>query len=73
MIKVSYLNDEEKSAANKVKDKIDSFKRIFYANNCAPQREKELDLLILGQQTYQELLDEGTEVGLDTVLDLNIK
>ena len=47
--------------------------KVFYTNNCAPQREEELDLLILGQQTYQELLDEGTEVGLDTVLDLNIK
>ena len=30
-------------------------------------------ILISDQQTYQELLDKGTEVGLDTVLDYTIK
>ena len=73
LIEVSNLSDEEKAAAKQVEDKIDSLTQLFNANSCSPEQEEELAILISGQQTYQELLDEGTEVGLDTVLDYTIK
>lgn len=73
LIEVSNLNDEEKAAANQVEEKIDSLSRLYNANSCSPEQEEELAILISGQQTYQELLDKGTEVGLDTVLDFTIK
>ena len=73
LIEVSNLSDEEKAAANQVEDKIDSLTQLFNANSCSPEQEEELAILISGQQTYQELLDKGTEVGLDTVLDYTIK
>jgi len=65
LIEVSNLNDEEKAAANQVEEKIDSLSRLYNAKSCSPEQEEELAILISGQQTYQELLDKGTEVGLD--------
>ena len=47
---------------------------LLYNNNkSSPQEEEELAILISTQPTLNEILEEGTEIGLDTVLDFTIK
>ena len=50
-----------------------AFPFAFTAENGMPEQEEELAILISNQPTHQELLDTGTEIGLDTVLDFTIK
>ena len=46
---------------------------LYNDNKSSPAEDEELAILISNQPTHQEILDVGTEIGLDTVLDYTIK
>ena len=73
LIEVSKLSNAEKAAAILAQHRINQLTVLFNTDNCSPEQEEELAILISNQPTHQELLDTGTEIGLDSVLDFTIK
>ena len=73
LIEVSKLSNAEKAAAILAQHRINQLTVLFNTDNCSPEEEEELAILISNQPTHQELLDTGTEIGLDSVLDFTIK
>ena len=73
LIEVTKINNVEKAAAILAQHRINQLTTLLNSNKCSPEEEEELAILISNQPTHQDLLDKGTEIGLDTVLDYTIK
>ena len=73
LIEVSNLNNVEKAAAILAQHRINHLTTRLNSNKCSPDEEEELAILISNQPSHQDILDKGTEIGLDTVLDYMIK
>ena len=73
LIEVSLLSNIDKAAAILAQHRINQLTLLYNDNKSSPAEDEELAILISNQPTHQEILDVGTEIGLDTVLDYTIK
>ena len=73
IIEVSNKNNIDKADSILTQHRINQLTLLYNNNKSSPQEEEELAILISTQPTLNEILEEGTEIGLDTVLDFTIK
>ena len=73
LVEVSLLSNIDKAAAILAQHRINQLTLLYNDNKSSPAEDEELAILISNQPTHQEILDVGTEIGLDTVLDYTIK
>ena len=73
IIEVSNKNNIDKADSILTQHRINQLTLLYNNNKSSPKEEEELALLISTQPTLNEILEEGTEIGLDTVLDFTIK
>ena len=73
IIEVSNKNNIDKADSILTQHRINQLTLLYNNNKSSPQEEEELATLISTQPTLNEILEEGTEIGLDTVLDFTIK
>ena len=73
LVEVSLLSNIDKAAAILAQHRINQLTLLYNDNKSSPAEDEELAILISNQPTHQEILEVGTEIGLDTVLDYTIK
>ena len=72
LVEVSLLSNIDKAAAILAQHRINQLTLLYNDNKSSPAEDEELAILISNQPTHQEILEVGTEIGLDTVLDYTI-